>query len=309
MSRRQFPDEAITLISSSQLVLKPADRRQAVIDVFRSAAQTLRLSIFRCDDFGIVEEITAAIRRNVDVKILVSTRARGSTKRLNRLAEFLDSAGAKIYRFGGEPSVKYHAKYIVADDKIGLISSSNFTRKCFESTCDFILVSHEPEVAGGLKDLFDHDCHAPYFSLPEISDRLIIGPERTRESFTRLLESARISISIIDHRVTDPAVIDLIENKRKSGVKVGILGRGYLAGMQSHGKMMVLDNQQAVLGSVALSKVSLETRREVAIRMDEPRLVQELNCFFEYCAGRRAEDVGHDQTTIEDEDEEEDEEI
>ena len=298
------------MISSAQLIFKPEERRQAVIDAFRSATRTLKLSIFRCDDSGITDEITAAIRRHVDVKILVSMRARGSRKRLNRLAEFLNSAGAKIYRYGGEPSVKYHAKYIVADDTTGLISSSNFTRKCFESTCDFLLVSHEPEVVGGLKDLFEHDCHAPDFPLPEISHRLIIGPERTRESFTRLLESARMSISIIDHRVTDPAIMDLIENKRKSGVKVGILGRGDLAGMLSHGKMMVLDNQQAVMGSVALSKVSLETRREVAIRMDEPGLVQELNRFFEYCARSRNEDVGHDQTdTIDDEDDDYDDEV
>lgn len=297
----------MNVIASAQLVLKPAERRQIVIDAFRSATRTLKLSIFRCDDFGIIEEITAAIHRNVEVKILVSSRARGWTKRLNRLAGLLESAGAKIYRYGGGPLVKYHAKYVVADDTTGLISSSNFTHKCFERTCDFLLVSHEAEVVNGLQNLFEHDCYAPDIPLPDISHRLIVGPERTRERFTRLLESAQTSISIMDHRVMDPRMIHLIETKRRSGVDVRILGRGDIAGMLSHGKMIVVDNQQAVIGSVALSKVSLETRREVAIMIDEPGLVQELSRFFEYCASRHVVDLEPAQTdTIDDDDDDED---
>lgn len=296
----------MNVILPAQLVLNPAKRRRAVVDTLRSATRTLKLSIFRCDDFGIIEEINSAIRRNVDVKILVSSRARGWTKRLNRLAKLLESAGAKIYRYGGGPSVKYHAKYVVADDTIGLISSSNFTHKCFKRTCDFLLVTHEPEIVSGLKDLFEHDCHEPDFPLPEITDRLIVGPERTRERFTRVLESARASIAIMDHRVTDPRMIDIIEAKRKNGVKVGILGSGDIAGMLPHGKMIVVDNQQAVIGSVALSKVSLETRREVAVTVDEPGLVQELSRFFERCASSPVEDAEDGPTdTIDDDDDEE----
>ena len=288
---------------SAQLVLNPADRRQAVVDVLRSATRTLALSIFRCDDFGVIEEITGAVRRNVAVKVLVSNRARGWTKRLKRLADLLESAGAGIYRYGG-PVAKYHAKYIVADDTAGLVSSSNLTHKCFKSTCDFVLVSREPEVIHGLKHLFEHDCHTPDVPLPDVSDRLIVGPERTRERFTRFLENAKSSISIMDHRVTDPRIVDILEAKRRGGVNVRVLGRGDIAGLVSHGKMVLVDDQRAIIGSVALSEPSLDSRREVAVTIEDTDLVRELSRFFEYCTSRH---VDHGPADNGDDDEEDDE--
>ena len=35
-----------------------------------------------------------------------------------------------------DPVVKYHAKYLVADDGPAVVASLNLTRKCFERTCD-----------------------------------------------------------------------------------------------------------------------------------------------------------------------------
>lgn len=291
--------------SSAKLVLNPADRRQAVVDVLRSAARHLVLSIFRCDDFGVIGEITDAVRRGVDVKVLISSRARGWTKRLNRLAELLESAGAQVYRYGG-PFVKYHAKYVVADDTVGLVSSSNFTHKCFKSTCDFLLVTHEPDVLRGLKDVFEHDCHTPGNPLPDVSDRLIVGPERTRERFMRLLQNATANISIMDHRVTDPRIVDLIETRKRNGVNVRILGRGNIEGLISHGKMILVDDQHAVIGSVALSQPSLDTRREVAITIEDLELVRELGTYFEYCATHHVERVTVDAADEDDDEDAED---
>ena len=76
-----------------------------------------------------------------------------SAQLVNRLTELLES-GAKIYPYGGGRSVKYHAKYVVADETIGPISSSNLARKCFDRTCDFLLVRHEQEVAAILQACF-----------------------------------------------------------------------------------------------------------------------------------------------------------
>jgi cardiolipin synthase len=295
----------MNMIPSAQLVLNPSDRRQAVVDVLRSATRNLVLSIFRCDDFGIIGEITDAVNRNVGVKVLISRRAKGWEQRLSRLAELLASAGAEVCRYN-RPTVKYHAKYIVADDTTALVSSSNFTHKCFKTTCDFLLVGHDPQVINGLKNLFEHDCHTPDTAAPQVSERLIVGPENTRERFTRLLESAKTNISIMDHRVTDPRMIELIEAKRRGGVNVRILGRGNSAGLLSHGKMIVVDDQQAVIGSVALSQVSLDTRREVAITIEEPELVLELSRFFEYCSSRHVEHVPTDNIDEDDEDREDD---
>ena len=50
--------------------------------------------------------------------------------------------------------------------------------------------------------------------------------------------------------------------------------------LKSHGKIMLIDGRTAVVGSLALAALSLEFRREVAITIDEPEAVSEIEQFF-----------------------------
>ncbi len=270
---------------SSQLVFDGAQRRQVIVETCRSARRYLILSIFRCDDFGIIEEITAAVQRGISVRVLISRDARGWKKRLQRLAELLESAGAQVYRYNG-PFLKYHAKYVVADDSIALVSSSNLTHKCFERTCDFLFATRDTEIIAGVKNLFEHDCDGPALPLPPLPSALIVGPEATRERFTALLERAKSRILIMDHRVTDSAVLELLDSQRKNGVSVTILGRGVMGSMVSHGRMLLIDDNVGAIGSVALSRPSLDLRRECAIMIESLDLVRALGRYFEYCSAQ-----------------------
>jgi len=46
--------------------------------------------------------------------------------------------------------------------------------------------------------------------------------------------------------------------------------------LKSHGKIMLIDNHLAVVGSLALSALSLDFRREVAIVIDEPPAIADV---------------------------------
>jgi phosphatidylserine/phosphatidylglycerophosphate/cardiolipin synthase-like enzyme len=136
-------------------------------------------------------------------------------------------------------------------------------------------------VVGGLQRLFEADCKVPTNGLPRgLSQRLIVGPEQARTRYTLLLENAKHSIRIIDHRVMDPAMVSLLRAKREAGVTVEILGRDEIPELRSHGKMLIVDDEVAVLGSISLSPPSLNDRREVAIMVTEPGSVARLDEFF-----------------------------
>lgn len=266
-----------------RLVLAPDARRQAILQLMGSAQQRLILSVFRCDDFAILDAVAAAVRRNVAVKVLITRRARGWKQRLKELAALLESTGAQVRRYKG-PVMKYHAKYIVADDGPALVSSLNFTRKCFENTCDFLLFSQQEEVVSGLQTLFENDFAAPGSPLPAITDRLIVGPEHARTRFTQLLAQAETSIRIIDHRVTDPLILTLLREKENNGVSVKVVGCGPMGGLVCHGRMILVDSKVAVIGSLHLSPPSLDLRREVAVMIHDPGVIAELQDFFETLA-------------------------
>jgi phosphatidylserine/phosphatidylglycerophosphate/cardiolipin synthase-like enzyme len=192
--------------------------------------------------------------------------------------------GAKLHRYG-DPVVKYHAKYIMADDGPALVASLNFTRKCFTSTSDFIVTSHDPTVVAGLQRLFAADSERPAPTGPlRPGRRLIVGPEHARREFTRLLERARTSISIVDPKLTDPAILDLLKAKRAAGVAVKVLAREKMGALVPHGKMILVDGKVGVMGSMSLSALSLDFRREVAVVVRDPEVVGEMTRVFERLA-------------------------
>jgi phosphatidylserine/phosphatidylglycerophosphate/cardiolipin synthase-like enzyme len=292
-------------VPAERLILEPRERREAVLQMIRGAQEHLALSVFRCDDFKILDALADAVRRGVRVQALLTQRAKNWDKRLHELEVFLDSMGAEVHRYTGSET-KYHAKYIVADDRHALVGSLNFTRKCFQKTCDFIVISDEPGTVACLAQLFEADCRNPDTALPpEFSERLIVGPDMARERFLELLGQARRSIRIIDHRVSDPQVIALLRNSQASGISVQVLGQGAVDGMVSHGKMLLVDDAIAAIGSISLSPPSLNLRREVAVMVREPGNTETLRRFFDLHgrkgSGLPAEWSVHDRLDADDE--------
>ncbi len=267
-------------------IMPPAERREAVLGVIRSAKKRLLLSMYRCEDYAVIDELAEAVGRGVRVEALITPRAEDDeARKLRELGTLMDSIGVEVYRYH-DPLVKYHAKYMVADDGPALVASLNLLEKCFTVTGDFVLVTHDPEVISGLKQLFEADSVSPEAQFPDgITERLIVGPDRARAQFTALLEQAQKSIRIVDHKVADPMIISLLREKKDAGVAVEIVGRGGLAGLRSHGKMMVIDDSVGVIGSIALASLSLDFRREIAIVIRKPECVRQLSEFFQTVAG------------------------
>jgi phosphatidylserine/phosphatidylglycerophosphate/cardiolipin synthase-like enzyme len=270
-----------------QVILAIKQRREAVLQVIRSARRRLLVSVFRCTDVAVLDAIGEALNRKVDVRFLMTPRARGWEKRLKALGTYLESMGAKVHPYS-DPVVKYHAKYILADDGPALITSLNLTAKCFAATCDFILLTHDPGVVAGLCELFEVDWLAPHSTLsPHISPRLIVGPERARVQFTALLESARRSIHIIDHKLDDPSILALLKSKKTQGVDVHVLGQGNLGGLLAHGKLMIVDGRIAAIGSMAQTALNLDFRREIAVTVEDPKCLLKLKNFYRLLASGR----------------------
>jgi phosphatidylserine/phosphatidylglycerophosphate/cardiolipin synthase-like enzyme len=282
-------------IGEEKVFCDPGERRDAILDVIRSARQRLILSLFRCTDFRVLGELAAAVERGVRVDALMTPRARGWRTKLEDLGALLESMGVRVHGYS-RLDVKYHAKYLVADDDLAAVASLNFTRKCFRDTCDFVITTRDRGVVQGLQSLFEADRRPGRISFSEcITGRLIIGPERARAGVAALLAEARRSIRIIDHRVRDPWMLALLESRRAEGIAVETLGRGALGNLLSHGKLILIDNAAALAGSLALSTRSLDLRRELAIVVRDPHCVRRLNGLFRTLAG--AEPPGNEEAS------------
>lgn len=248
-----------------RIVLAPADRRPALVDVISSSRHTLSLSIFRCDDDAVVKALAAAVKRGVHVRVLLTSRAKASKAHLKQLHSVLTAAGAEVRRYT-DAVVRYHAKYIVADAATALIASFNFTRKCFETTCDFAVVTQDPQVVSAVIHLFDGDWRGgAYDPAADTANQLIVGPEQARRRFAELFERATERIRIIDPKIDDQAMLALLKRRAAAGLRVEIRGPTAVGSLVPHGKMLVIDDSVAVIGSISLSMLALEFRRELAV--------------------------------------------
>jgi cardiolipin synthase len=263
------PDRVVTAVD---------DRKSVIVDTIRNARETIVLSLFRCNDTGIFDELARATKRGVKVEALMTSRAKGGKKKLRKLWDALEAAGVSVHPYT-EPVVKYHAKYLVADDGPALVTSLNFTKKCFAKTCDAVVVTHDPAVIHGLRTLIAADrARAP---LPDsIPRRLLIGPERARLQFTELFQQAKSSIRLIDAKLSDPDLVTLLNARRDAGVTVHAYTSKQLGALKSHGKIILIDDRLAVIGSLALAAISLGFRREVAIMVEDRDAVAEVVRLF-----------------------------
>ena len=267
---------------SDRVVATPAECRATILDVIRGATREIRISLFRCNDREIFAELANARRRGVAVSALVTARAAGSRTKLETLRHELLEAGASVSVYA-DHVVKYHAKYLVADEGPAVVASLNFTKKCFSRTLDALVVTYDPAVVSGLCEVMsaDRDMRAVSASL---SPRLVVGPERARTQLTELVAGATSSIRMIDAKLSDPAFVALLAARRAAGVRVDVFGNKRYGELKSHGKVWLIDDRFGVVGGLALAAMSLDFRREVAITVDGADAIAGLRRLFDAVA-------------------------
>jgi cardiolipin synthase A/B len=262
-----------------RIVLAPGERRSAFLELIGQARERIVLSMFRCTDFPVMDALADALSRGVRVELLLTQRAKGWERKIRDIGLYLESMGASVHRYA-VPGVKYHAKYMAADDR-AIVASLNLTAKCFEATADCIVQTHDREVVESLYRLFEHDAQTPDAPLPDgLSPRLLIGPENARRRFLKLIEGAAQRIQVVDHRIRDADMLALLATQEVSGRRVEIFSEGCLAPLRSHGKMLLIDDRLAVIGSISLAPSSLDTGRELAIVVQDRECCGELSAFL-----------------------------
>jgi phosphatidylserine/phosphatidylglycerophosphate/cardiolipin synthase-like enzyme len=275
-----------------QLILDPSARKAALVDLIGSARRRLVLSLFRCDDFSVLDALANALERGCAVEAVLTKRAKGGKKRLKKLWGALEEMGAVVTRFA-DPVVKYHAKYLVVDGARAMITTLNPTRKCFTRTWDALLLTEDPSVVKGLLALYRADAAGRPLPRRPISRRLIVGPERSRAEIRGMIAGAERSIRILDHKLSDPDLVALLRERREAGITVSVLGKQPIRGFVPHGKMMIIDESRAVLGSTALSTLSLDFRREVSVVIHHPELVKQLNLSYQQLSLKAGAAMAH----------------
>jgi len=119
------------------------------------------------------------------------------------------------------------------------------------------------------------DVHVPDPIIRAIGGAADEGPEadsmlaESRAYFRELLEKN------LDAGYLVKSDFAMLNEKRAHGLAVDLFSSKRLGELKSHGKIMLIDDEKVVVGSLALAALSLDFRREVAIVVEEPSAVAE----------------------------------
>jgi cardiolipin synthase len=266
-------------ILPSSMLVEPRDGPRGVVRLINRAQTSIFVEIYILSDSRIMHALERASAQGVLVYVLLEPHPYGLASQPLGVAERLRAAGIRV-RWSRPGFVYTHAKTIVVDDRIAVISTANFSRSAFTHNREFLLIDRRPRDVRAISAIFRADWDR--LSTRINDDDLLISPDNSRSKLVRLIESARRHLDIYAEEVADGRMERLLAGVRARGVIVRVLlpiastpGARWLvahgvavralASPYIHAKAIIVDGREAFVGSENLSSTSLDHNRELGI--------------------------------------------
>lgn len=213
----------------------------------------------------------------------------------------LVAAGVSVRDSSTEFAVT-HQKSMVIDNKVGFIESLNWETRDLTQTRDYAIVTTNRSEISEMVRCFDADWDEKPFS-PKAGSDLIWCPNNGRQRIADFIDSAEQTLWLQNERYQDIVIIERLVRAARRGVNVHIMSRALhklkrkklfegvsglrivhdvgarvrlLRELKLHGKIMIADDQRAIVGSINLSPGSFDDRRELAIETSSAQVVKRL---------------------------------
>jgi phosphatidylserine/phosphatidylglycerophosphate/cardiolipin synthase-like enzyme len=280
----------------------PDDSAKPILDAINAATKSLRVKMFLFSDPSLLKAVMDAQSRGVNVRVMLNPARRDGESENKDTHKKLVAAGIKVMDSNPEYDVT-HEKSMVVDDTTAFVKSLNWETKNITETRDYAIVtSHAHEVAEIIQ-CFEADWHRKSFVGDEKS-HLIWCCGNGRERIAKFIDEAKDSIFVQNERYQDAVIIERLVRAARRGVKVHVMARPphklkkeklveavggmrimedvgikihKLKHLKLHAKMLLADHARAIVGSINLAPGSFDSRRELAIEVDDEDVVKRLS--------------------------------
>ena len=270
------------------LIIQPEAGLAPVVKAIKRARKTLDIAIFRLDRDEIEKALAAAVQRGVRVRVLVAHTNRGGESRLRKLEQRMLEAGVTVTRTGDD-FVRYHGKYMIADDTLHLFAF-NFTTADTAKSRSFGVSTRDKSAVREALLLFNADCTRQQFT-PIKRSPLVVSPESARDTLTAFVKGAKRQLLIYDVNIQDPAFTKLLKVQAAAGLDVRVIGKFKGSGeaigvrplipLRLHARTIIRDGSRAFVGSQSLRRPELNQRREVGVVITSSAVARKLRDIFE----------------------------
>ena len=284
---------------SRTLIVLPDDSVQPILDAINGATKSLRIKMFIFTDPSLLDAVIAAHHRGVKVRIMLNPRRRNGVSENDETRSKLEAAGIEV-RDSNPAFDVTHEKSMVVDDKTAFVKSLNWQTKNLTSTRDYAVITRHAHEVEEIIDGFEADWSRQDFA----SRHLIWCRGNGRERITQFINQAKHSLWLQNERYQDQMIIECLVRAKERGVKVHVMARPphtlkkdkliegvgglrilndigvqvrKLKKLKLHAKMLLADGERAIIGSINLAPGSFDSRRELAIEVDDKHIVDRLH--------------------------------
>lgn len=292
-----------------RLVVQPGEGVAPLLDGIQAAKKAIDILIFRFDQKTVERALVKAVERGVKVRALIAHTNRGGEKSLRALELRLLAAGVTVARTA-EDLMRYHGKMMIVDHRELYLLAFNFAKVDIDRSRSFAIITKERALVKEAVNLFEADTQRQPYSPG--SARFIVSPINARQRLGAFIKGAKKELLIYDPNLSDPEMLQLLDDRIKAGVRVRLIGktkRGAkfevhkLGKLRLHTRSMLRDGADVFVGSQSLREAELDLRREVGIIVRDARIASLLaQTFHADWKGRKQEaeaDAGEDSAHTE----------
>ena len=286
---------------SHRLIVLPDDTAKPLIDALTGAQHTINIRMFLFTDPDMVAAVKAAQVRGVKVRVMLNPQRRDGSAENEETRKALADSGVEV-RDSSPAFALTHQKSMVIDGTVGYVESLNWETRDLTQTRDYAVLTTDALEVSEMVRCFDADWSQAEFK-PDPKSRLIWCPNNGRARIAAFIDSARISLWLQNERYQDTVIIERLVRALARGVQVRIMARPphnlkkdkliegvgglrimrdvgakvhQLKHLKLHGKMLLADEERAIIGSINLAPGSFDERRELAIETDAPEVIARL---------------------------------
>jgi cardiolipin synthase len=147
-----YATQSVTPGDGDHLVWSPTDSQSQLLALINGAKTNLYVENQEMGDSIVVNALTAAAKRGVQVEVVMSNTGNTYASEFNTLA----SAGVKVGTYAATAPLYIHAKAIVADQKV-FVGSENFSSTSLNKNRELGLILDDAKIAGGVQKVITND--------------------------------------------------------------------------------------------------------------------------------------------------------
>lgn len=299
----QTTDECLARIPESTAVttvhVQPDDGYKSVVAEMEQSRCTIDLSVYLLTDSAIIDELERAQRRGLRVRVMLEREPYGTFNAPQESFDRLRDLGVEV-QWGPEGFQYTHAKYMVIDRQVLVISNQNYTAAGFTRNREFGVVTTVAAQVDQAQAIFDADWNRE--AIDAVNGPLVVSPGNARSEVLALINSSRVQLWMYAEVLQDEEVTAALDAAADRGVDVRILVNPttdeedvtYFLDAMSHGvqirvledpyvhaKLMIVDGSAALIGSHNYTYTSLELNRELGLVVTDVQSLELVTSIYE----------------------------